>query len=109
MQMFLRRSLLASVLFSTAFFASAQQPATAAAFLVSQSDTKTVVITGASQIDPKSSNDQVVAQFAKAGGIEIGSAKWSVVRHVGLGAARREKAKMEEKYKAKGLMVDPVK
>ena len=107
--MFLRRSLLMSVLISTSFLARAQQPATAAAFVVSQSDTKTVVMSEPFQIDPKASNDQVVAQFAKAEGIEVGTAKWSVIRHADLATAQREKARMEEKYKRKGMKVKSAK
>ncbi|MBK8341062.1 MAG: hypothetical protein IPK99_14165 [Flavobacteriales bacterium] len=97
------------MLFSTAFFAHAQQPATAAAFLVSRSDAKTVVISEPLQIDPKASNDQVVAQFGQTGGTGMDAAKWSVVRNVDLSTAQREKVKMAEKYKAKGFVVKPLK
>ena len=107
--MSLLRSLVVSVLFSTALFTHAQEPAIAAAFLVSQSDTKSVRISEPFRIDPKASNDQVVAQFAKAGGAGIDATKWSVVRQVDMSAARRERTKMVEKYKAQGFAVQPLK
>lgn len=107
--MSMSKALLVSALLGSALFARAQDPVKAAAFLVSESGTRTVVISEPFLIDPKASNDEVVLQFAQTSNIEAGKTRWSVVRHVDMSTAQRERSNMENKYKAKGLMVEPVK